>query len=311
MDVRYVSFCAPSEVPDRSRWEKRLPPSARLSDPIFGTYTVPAGFYHFWGYVFPLESAESVKEIDAYPFADVLDPICHSHLEKEVEERHRQGHFVTGFAGHVFETAWQLLGLERTLAGFLTEPEILDRLLDRLTEHACFFARRLAEAGVDMVQTGDDVAMQTGLMMSPPIWRKFLKPRLARIIASARSVRPDIPVWYHSDGDISPIIDDLIEVGVTVLNPIQPECLDLKMIKQRYGDRLAFWGGIGTQSVLPFGSRSDVVRAVRDTIRLLAPGVVLAPTHVMEPDVPWDNIVAFFEAADQFGQYDEKEGIRL
>ncbi|MCS7224851.1 MAG: uroporphyrinogen decarboxylase family protein [Armatimonadetes bacterium] len=304
MDIRYVSFRLPDSLPDRDKWRKTLPAQSQLSNPIFGTFVVPANFYHFWGYVFPLGDAQSVQDIEAYPFADIFQPICHQHLEEDIRRLQEQGYYVAGFAGHIFETAWQLFGLERTLEGFLAEPEMVECLLERLTEYACFIARRLTEAGVDMLQTGDDVAMQTGLMMAPHIWRKFLKPRLARVIATARSLRPDIAVWYHSDGNILSIIDDLIEIGVTVLNPIQPECMDLRLIRDRYGDRLAFWGGIGTQSVLPFGSPDDVKKAVRDVIRLFAPGFILAPTHVIEPDVPWDNIIAFFEAADEFGCYE-------
>jgi uroporphyrinogen decarboxylase len=112
----------------------------------------------------------------------------------------------------------------------------------------------------------------------------------------------ELPVWYHSDGDISTIIEDLIEVGVTVLNPIQPECLDLPELARLYGDRLCFWGCIGTQSTMPWGSPSDVKAAVKHAIDCFAPGLVLAPTHVLEPEVPWENIVAFHEAVQEYGQ---------
>jgi uroporphyrinogen decarboxylase len=161
----------------------------------------------------------------------------------------------------------------------------------------------LAEAGIDMLQVGDDVGMQTGMMMHPDLWRKFLKPRLKRVIDAAKSVRSDLPVWYHSDGNIMAIVDDLIEIGVTVLNPVQPECMDVVEVKRRWGDKLAFWGTIGTQSVMPFGTPEDVKREVKRMIELFATGLVIAPTHVLEPDVPWENIVAFFEAVEEFGQY--------
>jgi uroporphyrinogen decarboxylase len=99
------------------------------------------------------------------------------------------------------------------------------------------------------------------------------------------------------------IVDDLIEIGVTVLNPVQPECMDVVEVKRRWGDKLAFWGTIGTQSVMPFGTPEDVKREVKRMIELFATGLVIAPTHVLEPDVPWENIVAFFEAVEEFGQY--------
>lgn len=95
---------------------------------------------------------------------------------------------------------------------------------------------------------------------------------------------------------------DLIEVGVAVLNPVQPECMDVYALKRQCGDRLAFWGTIGTQTVMPFGRPDDVRRAVQEMIALFSPGLVLAPTHVLEPDVPWENVVAFFEAAEENGR---------
>ena len=111
-------------------------------------------------------------------------------------------------------------------------------------------------------------------------------------------------MWYHSDGDISLIIDDLIEVGVTVLNPVQPECLDVHEIQRKYGDQLAFWGTIGTQTVMPFGTPDTVKQTVREMIDLFAPGLVIATTHVLEPDVPWENILALFEAIEEYGHLD-------
>jgi len=112
-----------------------------------------------------------------------------------------------------------------------------------------------------MLHTGDDVGVQTGMMMYLDRWRELLKPRFREVIQAARDVQPDIPVWYHSDGDVRAIIDCLIEVGVTVLNPIQPECLPVEEIADTYRGKLAFWGTIGTQTVMPFGSPDDAEQA--------------------------------------------------
>jgi uroporphyrinogen decarboxylase len=136
------------------------------------------------------------------------------------------------------------------------------------------------------------------MLMSVRMWRTWLRPRLARTIAAAREVRPDVLVFYHSDGDVSAIIPDLIEIGVDILNPIQPECMDPAALKRNFGDRLAFWGTIGTQSTLPFGSPDDVRREVRLRIETVGVGggLFLAPTHVIEPEVPFENIAAFVDA---------------
>jgi uroporphyrinogen decarboxylase len=137
------------------------------------------------------------------------------------------------------------------------------------------------------------------------MWRKWFKPRLAKVWAAARRVKPDLLISYHSDGFIEPFIPELIEIGLDLLNPIQPECMDPSDIKRKFGDRLAFFGTIGNQTTLPFGSPDDVRREVRQRIETVGKGggLVLAPSHMIEPDVPWANVQAFFEAAEEYGYY--------
>jgi uroporphyrinogen decarboxylase len=136
------------------------------------------------------------------------------------------------------------------------------------------------------------------MLMSVRMWRTWLKPRLARVIAAAKSVRPAVLVFYHSDGDVTAIVDDLIEIGVDILNPVQPECMDPVALRRRYGKRVGIWGTIGTQSTFPFGSPDDVRREVRTRIETVGTdgGLFLAPTHMIEPEVPFENIVAFVDA---------------
>lgn len=276
-----------------------IPEDAGVGD--YGTVELKGSFYHFTKKQYPLDQPTTLRDLEEYPWPDPTPAYRHEHLEAAVAALHEQGKYVIGFVGHIWENAWQITSMPKLMLQFLEEPEQAEYLLDRITENNLFVAKRFAEAGVDCVQTGDDVGMQDRLMMKPAEWRRFLKPRLARVIAAARAVRPEIPVWYHSDGKIVDIIDDLIEVGVTVLNPVQPECLDLRWLKERYGDRLAFWGTIGTQTVMPFGTPADVRQTVREMIDLFWPGIVIAPTHVLEPDVPWENILAFFQAVEEFG----------
>ncbi|MBI3921753.1 MAG: hypothetical protein HY318_10085 [Armatimonadetes bacterium] len=303
-ETRHVGFRGPEQLPDFSRYFPELPERAYVGSE-YGTAFKPGSLYHFNRYLFPLGEARDVSDLEGYPFPDFMPEYRHTHLEAEVQRLHEQGYFTDGFCGHIFETTWQILGFEQTFEHFVNCPELVGAVLDKVTEDNCFKARRLAEAGVDMLRTGDDVGMQDRLMMHPEVWRKWLKPCLAREIAAAREVNANLPVWYHIDGNIIDIVDDLIEVGVTVLNPVQPECLDVKSLKEAYGDRIAFWGTIGTQTVMPFGSPAEVRQAVKSMIDLFAPGLFLAPTHVLEPDVPWDNIVAFFEAVEEFGEMDQ------
>ena len=152
---------------------------------------------------------------------------------------------------------------------------------------------------------GDDVGTQRGMMIDPDLWRTFLKPPFADIIAAARAESPRTPVFYHSDGDIREIIDELIEIGVTILHPVQPECMNPVEIKRKYGDRLTLWGTIGTQSVLPFGTPAQVRQTVKRFVAALAPrgGYVIGPTHSVNQDVQWDNVAAFYDAVECFGTY--------
>ena len=299
--TREVGFRGPREAVDFSEYYHGL--KGMYIDHDYGTGEVAGEFHHFTKKVFPLEDVRSVAGLEEYPWPDFSDPRRHEHLEDEVRFYQDDGYHVSAFAGHIWETAWQLLGYERSLSDLVLNPDIVRYALERICEHNCFKARRMAEAGIDMLRVGDDVGMQDRMVIRPDLWREHLKPLLARVIATARAVNDELPVWYHSDGDIRPIIPDLIEIGVTVLNPVQPECMDLAEIAATYGDKLAFWGTIGTQQVMPWGTPDDVRAAVKQSIDLMAPGLVLAPTHVVEPEVPWENIVAFHDAIDLYGVF--------
>ena len=245
---------------------------------------------------------KSVEELDDYPWPDMEAPYRYEHLEAAVKSLHDCGFFLRGSVGHIFEDAWQMRGMDNLFMDFALTPEFAELLLDKVTSHRCFMARRCAEAGVDMLLLGDDVGMQNRLMMSPATWRRWFKPRLAQVIKAGRDVNPRIHVFYHSDGYIEPIIPDLIEVGVDVLNPVQPECMDPAKLKNLYGEQLAFWGTIGTQTTMPFGTPDDVRNTIIERIRTVGRGggLVLAPTHVLEPDVPWENVIAFFETIENY-----------
>jgi len=197
----------------------------------------------------------------------------------------------------IFESSWYLCGLDELLETMYTEPEIAELLLERTTVFKEEIAAKWAAAGVDIVVYGDDVATQISLMMSGDMWRKFLKPRLKRVIKAAKDVNPEVAIFYHSDGNIMEIIPDLIEAGVEILNPIQPECMDPKEVSAKFGDKVCFWGTVGTQTTFPFGSTDEVRRVCNEMIDTVGKngGLILAPTHILEPDVPFENIEAFIK----------------
>ena len=185
------------------------------------------------------------------------------------------------------------------------EAQMARAILDPVTAIRCAQAAEFVKAGVDLLSLGDDIGTQHGPMMSISMWREVLKPRLAAVISSARKASPDIVISYHSDGKVDVFIEDLIELGIDVLNPIQPECMDPVAIKKRYGDRLSFWGTIGTQTTMPFGTAAEIRAEVKRMIETVGEGggLLIAPTHRLQPEVPWENVLAFVKAVEEYGVY--------
>lgn len=260
---------------------------------------------HYAEYLYPLERAESIDEIVHYPWPDFGADYRTVTLREQVDALHARGYAVYGEVSELFEIAWQIRSMPRLFEDMLHNDEKAAVVLDKITERNAALARAYALAGVDVLYTGDDVAMQTGLMMSKKLWRTWLGPRLKRIIQAARDILPDLPVQYHSDGKINDLIPDLIEAGVTILNPVQPECVDHAWVKTAYGDRLTFHAGLGVQSVLPFGSPEEVRAHVREVIHKLGAGggLIVGPSHVIERDTSLENILAMVAAIEEFGNY--------
>jgi uroporphyrinogen decarboxylase len=202
----------------------------------------------------------------------------------------------------LFERAWSLRGFENFCVDLAADQAFASALLERITDIQVALARRYVALGVDAGYLGDDYGAQQGMLFSPRTWRELFKPRLACIFAVFHEA--GLPVILHSDGDIAEIIPDLVEIGLDLLNPVQPEVLDQAWLKRRFGDRLAFYGGVSTQSVLPFGKPEEVRAAVEKCVRVLAPdgtGLLIAPSHRMTADIPMENVDALLEAMGEFG----------
>ncbi|MBI2193422.1 MAG: hypothetical protein HYU36_15715 [Planctomycetes bacterium] len=259
------------------------------------------GFYHFTHYLSPLRHTDRLEEIEAYPIASNATWLD-DRMKKACEEAHARGDYAQIFVGHMYENAWQVRGYEPFLVDLLTRREAAEVLLDRFFENNLRAAEAAARCGYDCIATGDDVANQKTLMFQPDLWREVMKTRWAKVIAAARRHKPDIQVWYHSDGNLTDILDDLVEIGVTILNPVQPECMDPVAVRRRFGKRLAFDGCIGTQTTFPFGTTNEmrrVVRSLAEALEARAGGLLLSPTHVLEPEVPPENVVTFFRTCDE------------
>jgi uroporphyrinogen decarboxylase len=304
MDITRVTV-EPSRLP-LARFEEWLGASATealASGQVdeWGVRWRAGSFHHFAQVESPLRDLQDAAHIREYPWPDLDQPYRFRGLRRQVAELHAQGLAVAAFAGSVFEQAWYIRGLENLMMDLATAPQQAHELFERTAALQQFAAEQFARAGVDIVITGDDVAGQQGLLISAPMWREFLKPRLTATVRTVKEANPASLVFYHSDGNLEPLIPELIEIGIDILNPIQPECMDPSAIKRRYGDRLSFWGTVSVQHTMPFGTPAEVRAEVRARIREVGAGggLILAPAHVLGPETPWENIVAFFEAADE------------
>ncbi len=200
-----------------------------------------------------------------------------------------------GFA--LFERAWTLVGMENLLAAFALEPGFVGDLLDRIADYNVGVIRIAARLGVDCAHFGDDWGSQRGPLVSPAMWRSLVKPRYARMVRAAKEA--GLLASQHCCGKVEALLIDLVELGVDVFNPFQPEVMDIWALRREYRGRIAFWGGLSVQRTLPRGTPEEVRREARRLIEGMAPGggYILAPSHALPRDVPVENIDAYLEVA--------------
>ncbi len=263
----------------------------------YGVYSEIAGY--------PLADAITVSEIEAYPWpkqewfdtSTIGEQLANAdRAEPRWINYHR--------AGKLFELAWTFRGMEQGLLDLVVNPGLVQAILDQILAFYIELAKRVIQAGggrIDMVTIGDDVGTQRGMMISPEVWRNVIKPYLRKLIKAFHEM--SVKVMYHSCGSIIPIIEDLIEIGVDVLEPLQPKAdgMDPAFLKSKYGDRLCFHGGIDEQDLLPHGSPEQVKQEVEQTCKTLGRngGYIVMAAHAFQPDIPCENIVAMYEAVDK------------
>lgn len=257
--------------------------------------------YHMTRMHHPLKGAD-LNEIIDYPYPSVPGGEL-ERLTEMISGLHNRGLASFAFMQMtVWEASWYMRSMEELMMDMMIEDEKATLLLDKITEFACSKAKTYTEAGVDILSLGDDIGTQESIMMDVNFWERWFKPRLARVIDAARAVNPDVLIFYHSCGYIVPFIDQLVEVGVDILNPIQPECMSFDEIHDRYGNGLSFWGTIGTQELLPYGTPQQVRETILSRLEKCGEqgGIVVGPTHMVEPEVPWDNLMAIVEGVKEF-----------
>jgi uroporphyrinogen decarboxylase len=254
--------------------------------------------------VHPLAEVETPEDLDGFDFPDPDAP-GRFRLAEQTVRRYGNDYAILGDQEcTVFEMAWYLVGLEKFLIDLALKKTYVFHLLDRILDISIRQGQRLIALGADVIWTGDDMGDQNGMILSPELWREVFKPRLGSVFSAYRRINPDIRIAYHSCGSILPIIPDLIEIGLDILNPIQPRAagMDPSFLKRSYGDRLCFFGGIDIQELLPRAAPDQVFRSVQKAIRILGNGggYISAPAHNIQPDTPVENILAFFDAVKRF-----------
>ncbi len=299
-DTRLVNLDPTGTKTDFTRWFSEPPLPNAIWDE-WGYGALRGSLEHFLEYRYhPLAECTAVGQIEQFPWPDVDAEYRYEGVARATRSFHERGYAVAGeLYLTIFETAWLLRGMQNLVMDFYGNEDIAHAICETLAEIRIRQAVKYAEIGVDVLRLGDDVATQQGPMMGLDLYRKFLKERTRRIIAAAKEVKPDLLVFMHSDGAVAEFIPEYIDIGVDILNPVQPECNDLSQIGREYGDRISFWGGIGTQTTMPYGTPQEIRAKVREVQSQLGSrgGLLLAPSHILEPEVPWDNVVAFVEAA--------------
>jgi uroporphyrinogen decarboxylase len=231
------------------------------------------------------------RSIDAYQPPDPTRPALYTEVKRLVRDFKDEYWTVGVTPTTIFETAWALRGYERLLTDMVVDPDTAQQVLEIPYRYHKQIVQQLVKLGVDMIWLGDDVGQQSSMLMSPKMWRQYLKPRMAELIASLRAINPLIKIAYHSDGLIYPIIPDLIEIGINVLNPIQPMAMDPVKLKDEFGDHLCFWGSLDLQQTIPFGTPEDIHDEVITRLKTIGRngGLIIGPTHNLQLDTPLEN----------------------
>jgi uroporphyrinogen decarboxylase len=308
-DVRGVLDLEPAAIRERNR--QRRPHSPYIDSWGSGQIELKEG--HWFPGLHPMADATTQAEIEAYPWPDMDDPTRVAHVRAQAQQLAAAGEYAiigTPWLLFPFERAHAMQGMDKFLMNMAMEPDFALALLRRITDLCkTLMGHFLKECGdlIDIVKIGDDLGMQSGLLISPRMYRRLLKPLHAELIAFAKE-RTAAKIFFHTDGDVFDLIPDLVEIGVDILNPIQTSAgrmANLAELQRQYGQNIVFCGAIDTHHVLPHGTPAEVRQEVRRVIEHLGPGggYMVASVHTIMDDVPAQNVLAMVDAVEEFGRY--------
>ena len=253
----------------------------------------------------PLKDASSVEDIAKYAFPDAHAPGRFDKAERDIRRFGRE-YFVIGDCElSIFELAWHLTGMQEYLMSLAMGEPWIEALNDRVEAWTLGLAEQLARLGVDAIWFGEDLGSQTSTLISSDMWRREFKPRYARMIEALKEINPALMIIMHSDGAVAPLLDDFIEMGIEVYNPVQPNVAgsDPKELADTYGGRINFFGGIDQQVLLPFGDIPALKAEIRRRAEILGArgGYLMAPAHIIQADTAPETVVAMIDAVKTLG----------
>ncbi|MBN2678404.1 MAG: hypothetical protein JXR32_10140 [Anaerolineaceae bacterium] len=308
-DARGVLDRFPQTVYDRNR--NRPPHDPFIDDWGSGQKEIEPGVWYPG--IHPMAKATSIEEINSYPWPDMDDPTRVSHVQETAQILAKGNEYAimaTPWLLFPFERAHAMQGMDKFLMNMSINPDfsqaLLRKILDLCKIHMDHFLAAIGD-NIDIIKIGDDLGMQERLLISPRMYRQFLKPLHAEFISFIKE-RTKARVFFHTDGDVFDLIEDFIDIGVDVLNPIQSSAgrmSDLDGLKTRYGKNIVFCGAIDTQRILPFGTPEQVRNEVHRVINILGKGggYMVASVHTIMHEVPPENILAMVDAVEEIGHY--------
>lgn len=309
-DVRGVRDLEPESILQRNRDREQGTPHINS----WGSGQVQVEPGEWYPGVHPLKEADTVEEIENYEgWPDMTDHTRVAHVKEQaakLAEENEYGIMATPWLLFPLERAFAMQGMEVFLQNIVRNPGFAEALLRKITEKCkTLMDSFLTEIGenVDIICTGDDLGTQESLLMSPDTYREVLKPIHADFIDFIKE-RTDAKVFFHTDGDVFPLMDDLIEIGVDILNPVQTSAgkmSDLSKLKSQFGDEIVFCGAIDSQKVLPGATPEEVKSEVKRVMETLGPGggYLVSAVHTIMEEVPAENVLAMVDAVEEFGRY--------
>lgn len=266
--------------------------------PIYVEVVPPAPMSHF----------QTVQDVEDFEFPD---PLAEGRFDDAAMyiEKYKDEYFIVGdMELTMFDLMHLSVGMEKLLVDMAMGEPYVEALIENTKNFSLAIGKKLVSMGVDGIWAGDDFGGQQGMLISPRMWRTYFKEPYREIYASLKAINPDVIIMQHCDGAVAPILNDWIEVGLEVFNPVQPNVPghDPQELKDKFGDRLSFWGAIDQQHLLPNGTPEEIEADVAEKIRILGAGggYMCSPAHIIQSDVSVESVQVFIDSVKKHGSYD-------